>query len=214
MKDRESEVIKLCMGKDVLDVGCVGDAKLLGHKKGTSLHVKIRSFAASVLGIDNDQEGIKRMKQIGFNVCFADAQNFDLKQKFDVVFCGHTLQHFPDIAAFLRHARNHLRPGGRLVVTVPNVYHLPALFMGNTNRPNNRSNMVGGRHYNLFSERTLRNLLEVHGFDVEKIEYCDDTMNIRNPIHRSFIRLVHNIAGRFKVSGSLLVVARVQSSSI
>jgi SAM-dependent methyltransferase len=41
---------------------------------------------------------------------------------YDVITCMHTLEHIPDPVGFLSKVREHLEPGGRLLIEVPNYY--------------------------------------------------------------------------------------------
>ena len=50
---------------------------------------------------------------------FEDAQ---FSQQFDTVFLVHTLEHLDDPVGVMRRVGHWLRPGGRLIVVVPNAY--------------------------------------------------------------------------------------------
>jgi SAM-dependent methyltransferase len=53
------------------------------------------------------------------------------RESLDLVFSSNLLEHLPDKAAVestLRRARDHLRPGGRLVLLGPNIRHLPGRY--------------------------------------------------------------------------------------
>jgi 2-polyprenyl-3-methyl-5-hydroxy-6-metoxy-1,4-benzoquinol methylase len=77
---------------------------------------------------------------------------------FDVVTLWATLEHLPDPGAFLAEASRVARPGGALLISVPNHRSLTQRILGPRNR------YVGVDHLNYFSGRTLRTLVASHGF--------------------------------------------------
>ena len=77
---------------------------------------------------------------------------------FDVVTLWATLEHLPDPGAFMAEASRVVRPGGALVISVPNHRSLTQRMLGPRNR------YVGADHLNYFSARTLRTFVASHGF--------------------------------------------------
>jgi len=188
---RIDKVVELCRGLDVLDVGCVVNVDIF--------HARIVNAAKSALGLDIDGKGIERLRQMGFEVVHGDAQNFCLDRKFDVIVCAEVMEHLKNPGAFLECAKKHLRPNGRLVITVPNAYYTHLLFHHST---------VGEAYYWIFCEGTLRSLFEGFNYNVERIEYCDCLTQIFNPLLRKAASLFHRISFKFKFSGALLAVAK------
>jgi SAM-dependent methyltransferase len=76
----------------------------------------------------------------------------------DVVVCHHVLEHVPAPLATLEFLKSLLRPGGRLIVTVPVEGHILAL------RPIERDT---DHHLYCWSPTTFRNLLEAAGLRCE-----------------------------------------------
>jgi SAM-dependent methyltransferase len=85
------------------------------------------------------------------DVVIGDFLTAPISGQFDAVTMWHTLEHLPDPAAALRRSRELLRPGGRLVVSVPNSESLQA--------------RLGGDAWFLSA------LLARSGFEVERIGY-------------------------------------------
>jgi SAM-dependent methyltransferase len=79
---------------------------------------------------------------------FADAS-------FDVVTIWAVLEHVYDPAHTLRQAQRLLKPGGSVVILVPNFNSLPARFMYHDDIP---------RHITMFTKRTLGSMLRRAGF--------------------------------------------------
>jgi SAM-dependent methyltransferase len=80
---------------------------------------------------------------------------------FDVVTMWHTLEHLPDPAGAIDRAARVLKPGGRLIVSVPNSASLQAGWGGG-----DWFHLDLPRHVYHFNERSLTALLERHGFTI------------------------------------------------
>ncbi|MGK7876196.1 MAG: class I SAM-dependent methyltransferase [Xenococcaceae cyanobacterium] len=105
-----------CKGKSVLDAAC-------GVGYGSA---ELAQVAASVIGIDIDSEAISYgQKRYGCHnltlqvadvtkTGFADAQ-------FEVICSFETIEHLPDIPAYLREMTRILEPGGTYIVSTPQV---------------------------------------------------------------------------------------------
>jgi 2-polyprenyl-3-methyl-5-hydroxy-6-metoxy-1,4-benzoquinol methylase len=109
VEDRLRWIVRQCRRKNVLDVGCVGEATQYNHPEW--LHGLIRKHAKSILGIDYNMEGIKRLQKAGYNVKFSDAENFSLSCKFDIIVASELIEHLSNPGLFLKCARSHLRGG-------------------------------------------------------------------------------------------------------
>lgn len=83
-------------------------------------------------------------------------------QYFSVVHFSHLIEHIPDPVRFMREIIRITAPGGRCIVTTPNIRGFQSLLMG----PRWRSAIPD--HVVLYSKRTLRRLLEEAGLTVEK----------------------------------------------
>jgi SAM-dependent methyltransferase len=155
----------LVRGKKVLDIGCVEHSFENSLKKGSRwLHRRIKENAASVLGLDYETAEVIKMQQAGYNVCQANAESFDLNDKFDLIMAGELLEHLSNPGKFLECALRHLNDGGQLVITTPNancmIYFLENLLLGRE--------IDNADHCCLYSPVTISTLLSRHGFKVEK----------------------------------------------
>ncbi len=155
----------LVRGKKVLDVGCVEHSFENSLKKGPRwLHRRIKENAASVLGLDYETAEVLKMQQAGYNVRQANAENFDLSEKFDLIVAGELLEHLSNPGKFLECAQRHLNEGGQLVITTPNancmIYFLENLLLGRE--------IDNTDHVCLYSPATIKTLLSRHGFVIEK----------------------------------------------
>jgi len=98
-------------GARVLDVGC-----------GLGLYVRrFRNVAAEVHGVDVDPERVREASLELPNIREASAESLPYPDaSFDVVLSHEVLEHVPSDRAAVREALRVLKPGGRLVVFVPN----------------------------------------------------------------------------------------------
>ena len=149
-------IINAVKNRKVLDVGACGD-------DAGRLHSKIVENAESVLGIDINREAIERVNEFGYNIIYADAEEFNLSEKFDVIIASELIEHIDAPGRFLERAKVHLNNSGLLVLTTPNAH---SLFHVRGKEPY-------PSHVALYDFHVLRNLLTKHGFEIVKRCYLD-----------------------------------------
>lgn len=117
----------------------------------------------NVLGIDSDPAKIEYATERGLNCKAERAFSFlaDCEEGFDVIICEQELNHLTidEMVDFLKLCRQGLRPGGKLVV-----YGLNGAnpIVGAENLAHNVD------HFNTFTEYSLKQVLELAGFqDIE-----------------------------------------------
>jgi 2-polyprenyl-3-methyl-5-hydroxy-6-metoxy-1,4-benzoquinol methylase len=123
VKDRVAYLIQLAAGLEVLDVGCTGkkaDGRI--PNAAATLHQALRPVCKTIIGVDNDEDGIKLMERAGFQVICADITTTDLERTFDLVIAGEVVEHLPNPGLALKNLGNHLSKTGRLVVTTCNPF--------------------------------------------------------------------------------------------
>lgn len=154
VRNREEIILKLCRGKDVLDIGCVGSGEPIGK-----LHKLIAKVAQSVLGLDINCNGVKILQRQGYNVICGDAENFMISKQFDIIIGGELIEHLSNPGLFLKNAYKHLRPGGLLILTTPNAFSLRILiemiFKDYANILNLRRAFKSGEHVLWHTEETI-----------------------------------------------------------
>jgi 2-polyprenyl-3-methyl-5-hydroxy-6-metoxy-1,4-benzoquinol methylase len=91
---------------------------------------------------------------------------------FDTVVLWHVLEHLADPAAAIRRARQILKPGGLLVIAVPNFESLQARFAGR-----HWFHLDVPRHYHHFGLTVLRRLLTANGFSVLDVSHLSVEYN-------------------------------------
>ncbi|MBN1837841.1 MAG: class I SAM-dependent methyltransferase [Spirochaetales bacterium] len=135
-----------------LDIGCA-TGMLLDHVRGQGWEVE---------GVEVCRESAEHgIRERSLRIHIGTLEEASLPgASFAVVHGSHLIEHVPDPRALLAEIRRVLAPGGRLIVTTPNVDGFQAkLFRG-------RWRSAIADHLVLFSKRTLRALLVRAGFRV------------------------------------------------
>ncbi len=139
-------------GGRVLDVGCGRGVMLRGILDlGYEAHgVELNAAAA---------EGADRRAKIRIAPQLADARY--PSSTFDAVILWHVLEHLPQPDQTLDEIARVLKPGGRLIIAVPNLGSWQSRWSGA-----NWFHLDLPRHVYHFSDRTLAKLVDRHGFQV------------------------------------------------
>jgi ubiquinone/menaquinone biosynthesis C-methylase UbiE len=89
-------------------------------------------------------------------------------REIDVVWCSEVLEHVPDTIGFLTEVRRVLRPGGRLLVTVPDHGRLKRTLLALTRHDAHYDPL--GQHVRFYTRRSLRRALLASGFSGVRLE--------------------------------------------
>lgn len=151
--------------KKVLDVGFVGEEG--ADDRDRWMHQFILEEADHVLGIDIAEEAVAELQDAGYNVEVGDVQDLDLGgDRFEVIVMGDVIEHLTNFEGLFRSLDRHLAPGGRVVLTTPNV----GSIIWNVRR------MIGKEfnrdHTCWFEEQVIQQLLGRFGFEAESIDYA------------------------------------------
>lgn len=151
--------------KRVLDVGCATGylARELGNR------------GCAVSGVEVDTEAAEEARPYLDRVVVADLDNSRLTEhfeagSFDVVIFADVLEHLVDPAAVLADATSLLAPGGKVVLSVPNVAHGSlrlALLQGRWAYTD--TGLLDRTHIRFYTYATLLELVEGAGLTVEVI---------------------------------------------
>lgn len=150
----------------VLDIGCA-DHSSEKAEKDIWLHKHLYKKTDHVLGMDILQSEVDKLCDMGYNVTQGNAEEFDLGKKFDVINAGELIEHLSNPGRFLERCKEHLKDGGKLILTAPNAWYLPYMI----------SVLLRGRpplnfqHTCWYDQGTLTQLLERHGFKVKKLVF-------------------------------------------
>jgi SAM-dependent methyltransferase len=114
-----------CRDQKVLDVGCVDhDAERMAGDLW--LHRRLSEVASELVGIDYEADGVRRLREEGYDVVHGDitagSASVADRVPFDVVVAGEVIEHLPCPQSLFSFAHAVLRPGGLLALTTPNPY--------------------------------------------------------------------------------------------
>ena len=159
----------------LLDVGC-GDGRFIAdlYKDYPSIRLK---------GVDYSEKAVALAKAMnpGLDYAVADIFQDDLGgEKFDVVSLIEVIEHIPpkDLPDFIGCCLSFLKPGGRLVVTVPH-----------------KNKTVTDKHFQHFDSQMLRDLLNPQA-NIEEIKFFD----VRNRLLQLWFRLLGGTGNRYLIT--------------
>jgi SAM-dependent methyltransferase len=156
-------------GERLLDVGCgsgaftIGTAKLGYNSLGLSWDKRNQDVAES-------RARIASATSASFEIC--DVRELDtkvhLKGQFDVIVCTENIEHIIDDFRLMRAMAGCLKPGGRLLLTSPQLGRKPQNFMDYGPFPD----FEDGRHVRRgYNKVMVRELCDYAGLRVEDIGY-------------------------------------------
>jgi SAM-dependent methyltransferase len=157
-------------GEKLIDVGCGTGAFTIG--------AALRGYIALGLSWDerNQAEAARRAAicgadQASFCVCDIREldQHLEYHNAFDVAVCGETIEHVLDDARLVQSIAACLKPGGRLLLTTPNLYY--KAITKSDNGPFCKTE-TGGHVRRGYNQSMLLELLENSGLKCEEISYC------------------------------------------
>lgn len=123
-----------------------------------------------MIGIDTDEQAAAEARAVCERVLVGDVETMELPfpdESFDVVLCGDLIEHLHDPERFLSRVRPLLRPGGRLVLTTPNVanWAMRIGLLAGRWRYTDRG-ILDRTHAHLFTKKTLEQTLGRAGYRV------------------------------------------------
>lgn len=136
-------------GNSVLEVG-VGEGNFL---------IKARNNGFSAEGVELNPKGAERARALGFEVYEKTLQELrkDIANRFDTICSFQVLEHVPDPRSFLEGMINLLRPGGKLILSVPNASVMRKIDPNNQDLLNQPPHHLG--HWDEGVFRTLARFL-------------------------------------------------------
>ncbi|WGL53690.1 class I SAM-dependent methyltransferase [Nocardioides sp. BP30] len=184
----------------LLDVGCAqGDMLALMAARGWQ-----------AVGIEPDPVDAAEAHRRGLEVIVGTVEEArdQIDRAFDVIVAADVIEHMADPGAALDHLRSILAPGGRLVLSVPNIAFLSVrlgLLAGSFTYQDRGP--LDRTHLRFFTRSTIQELVRQHGFEITQvgvtpapIEIVEQVSSLRVPrlLHRVnmfFARLLPRLFG-------------------
>jgi 2-polyprenyl-3-methyl-5-hydroxy-6-metoxy-1,4-benzoquinol methylase len=168
--ERLDRTLRWLKGPAILDVGCTSHNIELDSEYW--LHGRIRQQYPEVTGIDFSRQNVEELQALGFsNLHVQSAEDFELGRRFDTIVAGELIEHLSRPGAFLAKAKQHLAPGGRIVVSTPNPFSLLYSMYAFLKFPNTCQNL---QHACWLCPRTLTELAAREGLKVRHWELIED----------------------------------------
>ena len=173
--------------KIVLDLGCI-DHHWRRSFREDWMHLFILKHAKEVLGLDYLEEDAKKLAQLGYNIRYGDAENFDLGRQFDVIFAGELIEHLENFRGFFESCKKHMNKESKLIITTPNCFALRYTLQHLFNRA-----YANPEHTCWFDEVTLGHLVHRHDLKIDGMNYISASREGAKGIKATILWTISNI---------------------
>ena len=193
-------------GKKVLHVGCV-QHDWQKSAKDTWIHGYIVEHSREAIGIDILEDHLRELAKQGYRVECQNAESFDLKTKFDIIFAGEIIEHLENLDGFLESCKRHIEPDSKLIITTPNsfgiIYFIARLF---------RLKFVNPEHTCWFDEQTIEQFLNRHNLKIVEKEFLPLHSANLSRTQNIILRLIERLFPRRFWATLFIVTAQIQYS--
>jgi glycosyltransferase involved in cell wall biosynthesis len=159
---RISTLLKSRAPGRVLDLGC--SSGLLSER--------LRAMGHHVTGVDlNEIAGVRDRTDEFFKADLNDGIPVEVGKDYDVVLAADVIEHLMNPGALIRQARSMLAPDGMAIFCVPNIAHWYPRFRSTLGMFDyDQRGILDSTHVRFFTRRSIRKLIERHGFTVRRLE--------------------------------------------
>lgn len=158
---REKKILALVEGKDVLDIGSVGQTTNYNLWDAYNT-VELKSLTGIDLpnvGEENEKMFNAKIENSDKRIVYGNMETYSFNKKFDIIVAGDVLEHVNNQGLFLTNIRNHLKKDGVFVFTTPNA-KWPTVIL----KPNATHTLWHDRY-------TLDRILSMNGFKIDEFHY-------------------------------------------
>jgi 2-polyprenyl-3-methyl-5-hydroxy-6-metoxy-1,4-benzoquinol methylase len=144
-------------GKRILDVGC-GNGAFLS---------KMQAAGMDAYGVEFSPDGAKEAQRRGLKVKQGTLEQQKYPSRhFDVITLNHVFEHVPDPVGTLRELKRILKPGGRIIMAVPNNRSLAYMMFGRF-----WASLDTPRHLSVHTPKSMRIAAKKAGLRLNSIRY-------------------------------------------
>jgi SAM-dependent methyltransferase len=134
------------------------------------LHADLQGKCKELIGIDLDKSAIEVLREVCHitDTIYGNAEELDKlfpAGRFDTIIAGDVVEHMSNVGLFFNSARKVLKPGGELIITVPNAFSIKRI-LGAILLRQERNNPD---HLYFFSAMTLRQAAHRFGYDLSSV---------------------------------------------
>lgn len=169
----------------------------IGAGSGNTLvYIKENKLAAEVMGVelvksaDSNQQHPLIDK---FQIADIEKENINApKEYFDVIICADVLEHLSDPWSCINKLSQHLKKGGRLIASIPNIREFKTLskiiFRGDFRYEKNEG-ILDVTHLRFFTKKNIKHLLNT---DSLSLIYCKPNILLRKEVPEARKRRIFN----------------------
>lgn len=153
-------------GQKVLEIGCASGVQSRA----------MREQDCRVTGIEIDAEAAEQARAFCERVIVADLETLDFEvvlaeERFDVITFADVLEHLRHPERVLETARRYLRPGGRIIASIPNVVHAGLILEMAKGRFDYRPyGLLDDTHIRFFTLKSITALFHSCGLEIVQLE--------------------------------------------
>lgn len=158
----------------LLEIGCGNGGRLLG----------LQQLGWDIEGHDVDSKAVEYCRTLGLRVQSGSLEDCGFReQSYDVILMSHVIEHLHDPLGVLKRCRELLKPGGKVIISTPNIRSLGRQIYRKHWLP-----LDPPRHITIFSSKTLRNVLNAAGFGAVRISTITYNMELISLHSRDILR--------------------------
>ena len=176
--------------KQLAMVGSAGRVLDVGCSWGYLARELLARGNSAVVGMELDAELGERAREVCEEVIVGDVERVEMPWEpasFDAVMCGDVIEHLRDPEDWMRRIRPFIQPGGKLVVSTPNVANWSnrLALLGGVWRYT-EVGIVAETHSFLFTKKTLEETLAAAGYRILEFDYTVPVPGglLEGPAHR------------------------------
>ena len=166
----------------------------VGFGNGATL-ARLKSVGWSVTGVEFDPVSVELAKSRNLDVRLGSLAECNFNDRsFDAVVASHLIEHLPNPRFYLVECARILKPGGKLVLTTPNVTSFGHRLFGS-----NWRGLEPPRHLQIFGPKSLKKIAQESGFKKVEVFTTARSGHIISESMRSAFKLNPAKRGRIEI---------------